>query len=128
MPTKRDAASFDGMRSVAAPKAGRYWNDGTAESTPSSGSSGNWLLNSRFDASEYSLMLFQYRHRAKPPAKNGNNGLRTFWFGGFLFACLPGERTNCSVCSYRAARELLGHAGIIQNSGPRGDFERVKLS
>ncbi len=34
-----------------------------------SGINGNWLLNSRFGAAEYRLMLFRRRYRAKPPAK-----------------------------------------------------------
>lgn len=55
---------------------------------PLSGNSGNWLLNSRFGAAEYRLMLLRRRHRAKPPAKNGNNGLWTLWFGDFLFVLL----------------------------------------
>ena len=38
-PTKRNVVSFDGTRSVAAPKTGRNWNDGTAELGPSSGNS-----------------------------------------------------------------------------------------
>ena len=36
---------------------------------PSSGNSENWLLNSRFGAAEYRLILFRHRRRTKPPAK-----------------------------------------------------------
>lgn len=46
-PTKYDAASFGGIRFEMAAKTGCNWNDGTSESTPPSGNSGNWLLNSR---------------------------------------------------------------------------------
>ena len=57
-----------GTRLETAPKTGCNWNDGTAESTPSSGNSENWLLNSRFGATEYRLILFRHLRRAKPPA------------------------------------------------------------
>ena len=54
---------------------------------------------------------------------NGNNSLRTFWFGGFLFACLSGETAqlfpHAPTGRYGA---LLGGTGITGPCGNNSQF------
>ena len=81
-------------------------------------------------------MLFGIASGQSHQRNNGNKSLRTLWFGGFLFVCLPGETARlfpyAPTGRYGGALDgtgIIGPAGIIHNSGPpRGDFERVKLS